>query len=373
MTLKELKFICRNFCNAVKKIQVISLVLFLTPQISFSNNRTKVAKNKITLCSQNLENLSLTSDLVETKKTNEVLFRTDLFVTRFLKQNCDLIAVQELVDKNDGDAKKTIRLLTQKLSNKSKAKRKRYKFLSIVTRQTNLEQKIGVIVNRNIFRVEKADLQKYKVLPKHTTSQRPRVNLRTPLLVRLSLRKNKNIKLSVFIIHFKSKHGAKDDPQKLMWETYRMEMAQELNERINKEIKKGQIVIVMGDRNSEINSASNLILTGKLKLSDFKNQLDESTKSRGCKILKDLSIYCDDFTENRTKNFELSSLVYKDYDSKIGSYNYKGKLNKIDDIITNNERVGIKLKKIKGGVLLISEKIEPSDHKMVWAKVFLKQ
>ena len=271
-------------------VAVVLLTSGLLPEwcssISFAQARTNVltsmhdprAEAELTICTQNLANYGAMAAIRErvAGMTEEALNEKEAaLVKRFVGAQCDVIAVQELLGKDDLEAGETLRHLAL-----------------LIRRRTNrlFDVKAGSSVDGNLhtgFLVarDRAEIVNYvsyaKVeLPKLTPKEKPRFFSRGPLEIQIDVKpRGESIHktLSLVVFHFKSRAGAAQDPTGLEWETYRMSEAEALRRIIENRHARSfasseTLLVLLGDRNSNFDTASTKILEGVLSLQSFQDK-----------------------------------------------------------------------------------------------------
>ncbi|MBX7139051.1 MAG: hypothetical protein K1X83_13840 [Oligoflexia bacterium] len=271
----------------MKRCTFISLTLaVLWPCWGIAQSRTNIldpledprGKPELTICSQNLNNYGLMNDVrgrLPGFSESDLARKEQALISRFVSQGCDVIALQELLTKNEeGGSAALARLagLLRRSTNRifdyragsSHDPLSRVGFLVAADRASIL----------NVVSFDNVEL------PKLSDKQKPRDFSRGPLELQLGVkgRDGSSSKTVTLInLHFKSKRGAKDDPTQLEWETWRMEMAEAVRRlyetRHARALTRGDtILVVLGDRNSNFDTASAQILEGALTLKNFKEQ-----------------------------------------------------------------------------------------------------
>lgn len=190
---------------------------------------------------------------------------------RVISAGCDVIAVQEVISRSDDKAEEVVRSLATML--KSATGRS----IPALDLATTKECANGFLVARDRAVIENVVSYHQVELPKLSAEQKPRFFGRAPLEIQIQVKPQGETPrrvLSLINFHFKSRAGGAEDPTGLEWETYRMEMAEGLRRVIEERHKQSfqssqTILVLMGDRNSDFDSATARILDGTLKLKDF--------------------------------------------------------------------------------------------------------
>lgn len=272
------------------------------------------------VCSQNLKRYS----------SNETAYRpvsrARLFSEAFIKHRCDLIAVQELLGENEADATTTLRHFSSELT---KLTRESYDYFFGPRDTTSL--KLAFLLRRDP-RFAQPRIQSFhdRPLPRLSPRARLRMPLRGPLLLHVDIVQSgfPSLSLRVLNFHLKSKRHFPPDPAGMKWEGYRMEMAEQLRMVVEEERKhdrgKSTVFLVVGDRNSNADSASALVMEGQRHISDFQSLT-------GCRVLEDFTPSC---PRPLHRTPILRSLFSKlRVRSDVGTYLYKDSWNWLDDIL----------------------------------------
>lgn len=362
----------------MKQIICISLFLVFLAALARAEPRTNIVgevkdprgPSEITLCSQNMENFGLFKDVkAKMERFTPVLLKQkeDALISRFIEGECDVIAVQELLGKNEEVGTKILQGLAEKMRAKTN------RIFSVRTGPSNDRLlRLGYLVADD--RAEIVNMTSYwKVeLPKLNPQQKPRFFTRGPLELQLEVNGrdgSKSKALSVVTFHFKSKAG-KDDPAELEWETYRLEMAEALRrivqERHAASFANGEtLLVLLGDRNSNFDSASAQVLNGTLSLNHFQGDAP-------CRLSKKGAALC---RTNQTLPQKLFSVLTSDPQTKLshGTFVYKGIYSWLDEIAMPAETLRCAWKKYNqegdydSGTLSMPK--EASDHAMVYVRL----
>jgi endonuclease/exonuclease/phosphatase family metal-dependent hydrolase len=325
----------------------------------------------LTVCSQNLKMYGTFSTL---KVRNPAYTKADHaekisgLVERFDKANCDVIALQEVMGEKEADAKAALEELAKQLGKKDNRT-----FISRVAPPAEGGMTLGYLVAQDRASIVSAVSYEKVELPKLTEKQRPRLFLRTPMELQISVisRKTNELKtISLVNFHFKSKRGAASDPTGLEWETYRMEMAEALRRIIDARHKQSfassdSLLLIMGDRNGNYDVASARILEGSLTLQSFRKDGGCRLSKRGLPICKaDISLPQRLFSVF-TKNERVHSFP--------GTFSYEGEYSWLDDILMPAESLPFAWKtafsegEYDSGVIYTPK--NASDHALVYVKL----
>lgn len=305
------------------------------------------AENNFTVCTQNLYNYGEVKAVAKrTKKSARDLdIQKKGFVKLFVKADCDVIAVQELI----GNKLKEVELVLKNLTNElNQASNKNFTYQ---TGNSNDIAKLGFLYSQNKFRKTFSRSYSKHLLPKINYNERNRYFSRGPL--RLDLENiTTSEKYSFYNIHFKSQSSFHlHDSSGYKFEFDRMQMAQALKDIAS---SSDSTTIILGDRNSKANSASANILFGKYDLNYFKENL--------CKLSDSREARCRDSVDNSSIFY---STFYNDPDIKDKtliddiiidrSNSFKGKFNAVSKFDFNTG--------------MFNSKREVSDHPLLWLKL----
>jgi hypothetical protein len=325
----------------------------------------------LTVCSQNLKLYGTFSTL---KARNPQYTRAEHaekiagLVERFDRANCDVIALQEVMGEKEEDAKAALDELAKQLGKKDNRT-----FVSRVAPPAEGGMTLGYLVAQDRASILNTVSYEKVELPKLTEKQRPRLFLRTPMELQISVpaRRSGELKtISLVNFHFKSKRGAASDPTGLEWETYRMEMAEALRRIIDARHKQSfassdSLLLVMGDRNGNFDVASARILEGSLALQSFRKDGGCRLSKRGVPICKtDISL-----PQRLFSVFIQNERVH----SFPGTFSYEGEYSWLDDILMPAESLPFAWKtafsegEYDSGVIYTPK--DASDHALVYVKL----
>ncbi len=367
--------------NKLQRIFLYSLFIAycFAPKPAYSEFGTYVPETgqdlrgvpELTLCGQNLQNYGVVRDyLIRNPTSNEQRFwrKEDDLASRIAKMNCDVVAVQEVLARDEKSA-------ITALENLAKAVRKKTNrfYRSIVGPTNDSNLRVGYLVA--IDRVEVLNkVSYYKVeLPKLTAEQKPRLFSRGPLELQLQVKERGSSYPKIVTLinfHFKSQANSTKDPSKSGWETYRMEMAEALRRIIETRhkttIESGDTLLVLiGDRNSNRDMASARLLEGTVRLRQFQEEGVCRLSKRGVPI-------CQVGSSNPQL---LYSLLTTDPQAGLlpGTHKYKKEFSWLDDIIApaNTLRFARQTFDSEGDYDsgLLYEFSQASDHAMTWVKL----
>jgi len=360
------------------RYHMLALLLAL-PSLSVSQSRTSNlatltdprGRPELTICSQNLANYGSINDSRLRDPglgPEQYRIKEQGLARRMTTAGCDVVAVQELLGKDERLATLALSELAKELrrisgrtfevraapSNDSLA---RNGFLVAVDRAS-------IVDTLSYVRVE---------LPKLSKDQKPRSFARGPFEIQLLVRpldgsQPKNVSLVTF--HFKSKRGAGDDPAGVEWETWRMEMAEALRRvvetRHSEAFRSGDSpVILLGDRNSNFDTATAKILDGTLQLKDFRGTAPCRLSKRGMPL-------CQAGAVRPPKFF---SVLTTDPHTKgnPGTFVYKKVYSWLDEILLPAKSVSLAWEKYDTegdyDVGVVSEPRQASDHSLVYVRL----
>lgn len=326
---------------------------------------------ELTVCTQNLENYGTVSAMRKRRAAltdSEFEAKQDALVARFVAAECDAIALQEVLGANAHAAKEALEQLALALRRKTNRV-----FENRVGISTEMSLQTGFLIARDraeiVSSVSYADID----LPKLVADQRPRKFGRAPLEVQLLVKpRDDSFSKAVTLVnvHFKSKRGKEDDPAALEWETYRMEMAEAVRTIVqtrHAETVAGgdNILVVLGDRNSNFDVASAKILDGTLVLADFQINGRCRMSKRGVPLCQ---------SETARPPFLFSALL-GDPQTRLlhGTYRYKSQYSWLDDILMPAPSLRFARSSIdaegdyESGVISMPE--EASDHALAYVRL----
>jgi hypothetical protein len=319
------------------------------------------------ICSQNLK---LFGEYGVTVSRGPALSREEYqdkvlsLARRFASAQCDVVAVQELVGRNQDsllEALKTLSAKTRELTNRV------FEYRAGPMAEGGMA--LGYLVAKD--RAEVLNVVSYsKVeLPKLSPKQKPRLFSRSPLEIQLLVAsKESGVKKTVTLVnfHFKSKRAGSGDPAGLEWETYRMEMSEALRRiverRLSQTFASGEsILVLLGDRNSNFDVASARILEGTLTLQSFQDTAPCRLSKRGAPICRSGESHPQRLFSVLTENPRTKSLP--------GTYEYKGEYSWLDDILMPAESLPFAWFEVASEAIYDSSVTygspEASDHAMV--------
>lgn len=328
-------------------------------------------KADLTVCSQNLKLLGTFEEMQKKNvKFSKGVYneKLDALTVRFLKGKCDVIALQEVMGTSTTDGEAALKPLVERLKNRSNRE-----FEAKVGPTAEGGMAIGFLVAKDRATIINILPYARVELPKLVAKQRPRLFTRTPLEVQLSVRSRDDDTtkiVSLVNFHLKSKRGGEGDPTGLEWETFRMEMAEAFRRIIEVRHQKAfasseQILIVLGDRNSNFDVASARILDGSLTLENFQ-------ANGGCRVSKRGFPVCKTGKQMPQRLFSVLT-ANQEVATYPGTFSYQGEYSWLDEILMPAESLpyawltSTSEGRYDSGV--ISEPAAASDHSMVWVRL----
>lgn len=322
-----------------------------------------VAENLVTVCSQNLarygEKGRRQSDADREKQLNYL-------TGRMRRANCDVIAVQEVVGESKAEAAGLLQAFAQSLSQRTQRS-----FVSIVGDGRDKFIRNGFLVDHKLFKIIEVVSYGDKALPRYRALAPPNFFERAPLGIRIQLTKETAASTQLFLInnHFKSKAFSHKDPTGLSFELIRMQEAEAVRRIIEQELSPDQqraVLIVLGDRNSGIDSASTAIIEGEYLLKDF--------MSESCKVEKEGTPNCKHDPSAQPLLVGLFGYRQQQFPGQFrgGSYRYRGREEYLDEIFLRSAEINRVLdakRRVRIGTE--GDYFRGSDHKLVWADLSL--
>ncbi len=321
----------------------------------------------LVICSQNLQMFgTLKSVKREMKGMTQARYdkKVNGLIERFTSEECDIIGVQELLGKPGKGLEDGIDVLIERLAKEGRS------YGYIYGEGEDRFIRVGYLYAKDKVTPVRINSYRRVELPRLLANNRPQFYLRAPLEVEFAVRGEKPKKIVVVNIHFKSQAGGKGDPAQLDWEAVRMEMAEGLRrvlaQRYKDDIMTGKRpVIIIGDRNSHLDSASAMILEGRLRLSDFSENGSCRISSKGIALCRGGTGRGQVFSSVLTTDPQTGKLE--------GSHFYKGQGSWLDDILLTTTSLRYARKSItREGDYdsgLISEPKDASDHAMAYVKL----
>jgi hypothetical protein len=360
--------------NIYKIILILLIPILLNAQTRVANldlEADERGKPELVVCSQNLNNYGQLKDVsirVGLSK-QELADKEVALVQRFNKAKCDVIAVQEILAKDEILAET---VLTKLAKAYQKISLRPYEVKVGASNDPKLRN--GYIVAKNRARIINSVSYVNVELPKISQNQKQRYFSRGPLELQLEVfPKDEAVLKTVTLVnfHFKSKSGQGGyDPTGLEYEPYRMEMSEALRRIIKSRHAQSlnsneTILVVLGDRNSHFDSASARILEGKLKLSDFQDVAACRLSKRGVPLCKTNTSKPNTLTSVLTTNSMIRNFP--------GTIRYKDTVSWIDDILLPTSSLpyawdsSLQEGSYKSGV--VYEPKVASDHALIWVEL----
>lgn len=248
---------------------------------------------EVTICSQNLANYGVPAAMTRRMpdmNASGIREKENALVRRFMEAGCDVIAVQEVLGSDEEEALAGLVKLAKALALATGRT-----FEATVGASNDQIIRQGVLIARDRAELVNKVSYAHAELPKIAPEQRQRFFARGPLEVQLRVKaqdegETKTVTLVNF--HFKSRSvQAGRDPSGLEWEPYRMEMAEGLRRIVDARQKKAlaageTILVLLGDRNSNFDTATARLLEGVLTLKDFQGTAPCRLSKRGVPLCK---------------------------------------------------------------------------------------
>ena len=311
------------------------------------------------VCSQNLYRLGESG---KSKKRSET--QLEDLTKRFMRAECDVIAVQEVVGSSESLALESLGVLAKAWERSLGEK------ILFYVGGDSIDEHIrsGFLVRSSVGKV--AAIKTYPSEPVPSVQRLGPVLYfpRAPMALVLDTPGLKPRKrFWILNIHQKSPVFGYKDGSGTDFELLRTEMAEALRnivEREEKQEKQDTVFIVTGDRNSEGSSASAAVLWGKMELSDFE-------RAGGCQIKKDGSPQCKTERKREPDYVGLFARRHELFPDKYpgGTYMYKKRQRSLDEISIKQK--DLRLVTRENGKLSIGlegEYFRGSDHRLVWAE-----
>jgi len=325
----------------------------------------------LTVCTQNLKMYGKFADVrgkLGNLSAGEFREKEEAIARRILSAGCDVVAVQEVIASTDVKAAEVLKALAKVF----KETTGRY-FDTRVGVSNDEGMRNGFLVARDRASIDNVVSYQQVELPKLSADQKPRFFGRAPIEIQIQVKPQGETPrrvISLVNFHFKSRAGGAEDPTGLEWETYRMEMAEGLRrvieERHKQSFQSGQIILmVLGDRNSDSDSATAKILDGTLKLSDFQTGGACRLSKRGVPLCK---------AGVSSQAILLSPLLLDPETSLLhGTFKQKKQLYWLDDILLPAAALAFAHGSLKDegdyDTGVISEPAEASDHALAYVKM----
>ncbi|MGI6524480.1 MAG: endonuclease/exonuclease/phosphatase family protein [Bdellovibrionota bacterium] len=358
---------------------ILLVVALLLNEEAFLTSRKKpqqttwLGQDQIVVCSQNLENYGA---LFNVKKRSKKMTQSGLelkeraLINRFVAAHCDIIAVQEVLAPSKREGQRALERLAKLLSLETG---RHFKALVGDSNDPNLRS--GYLVASDSAQIIKTNSYYKTELPKLSAGQKQRRFSRGPFEVQLRVGRQQQKILVLENIHFKSRSSRwGSDPAGLEFETARMEMAEALRQIVKVKygelVRSGEVILVLlGDRNGNYDTAAAKILEGKLTLKDFK-------RGGACVVTKKGMPLC---KEKAKAERSLYSVLINDPKEAAlsGTLRYRKKYYWLDDILLPKESLKYALEKkgkkgnFKSGLVYYPE--NASDHALIWVELNLER
>jgi hypothetical protein len=325
---------------------------------------------ELTVCSQNLENYGRLADVKRRMKgfdQGRLDEKERALAKRIVRAKCDVVALQELIGKDKERAEEGVQALLQTIRGMSNRI-----FEYRIAPSNDRRLRLAFLVAKDRAEILSTLSYSRVVLPKIAEKQKPREFARGPYEIQLQVKsrgESRSKRVTLVTFHFKSRRSLKADPTALEWETYRMEMAEALRRivenRHNDTFRTGEsILVLLGDRNSNFDTASARLLQGTLTLKHFQEGICRLS-SRGVPLCQG----------GNTRPQVLFSAFESDknFFGMRGTYTYKKVYSWLDDILLPAEslRYGWSGYATEGDFAagVVSAYGEASDHSLVYLRL----
>ena len=327
--------------------------------------------SEVTVCSQNLANYGQLADVIRRTpgmSAERLADKEDALVQRFVSAKCDIIAVQEVLGRDEEVSQKALQKLATRLHFASN------RTWDVITGPSN----DPTLRNGYLYAKDRAEFGT-KVsysrveLPKLLDKDKPKLFVRGPLEVQFTVRgQGEALPKTVVLVnyHFKSKRGGAGDPAQLEWETYRMQMAEALRRIVSNRHKRAlesgdSVLILLGDRNSNFDAASAKLLDGTLSFGFFQGDAVCRLSKRGVPLCQ----------AGYAKPPLLFSVLTTDPQTKLlsGTHRYKKEYSWLDEILISQPALPAAWERFDStgdyasGV--VYEPRDASDHALVWTRL----
>lgn len=326
---------------------------------------------ELTICSQNLNNYGLLADMIKRTPgmTADVLDQKEqALVKRFNAARCDIIALQEVLGRDEETSRKALQKLATRLRFATN------RTWEVVTGPSNDPS----LRNGYMYAKDRAEMLSrvsyYRVeLPKLLEKDKSRMFSRGPLELQLAVKGQGDAPAKTVILvnfHFKSKRGGGGDPAQLDWETARMQMAEAMRRimanRHRSAFESGEtILVLLGDRNANFDAATAKILEGTLSLGMFQGDGVCRLSKRGVPLCQ----------AGNAKPQTLFSVLTGDPQTKQvpGTHRYKKEYSWLDEILIAPPGLPAAWERFDStgdyasGV--VYDPREASDHALVWTRL----
>jgi len=362
--------------QSIVRFQSVVIALFLAmPAAASAQPESTDSPAKLRICTQNLFRFGeKTSDIPPPPKwkngkpprkklPKHTISRSeqrDYLAARFEEAKCDVVALQEVIGKNDSQAlANTLTLASawQKLNGE------------------HIEPVIGVThegVIRNGFLVRTSAA---KVIARDSAFREPLPSiqplgptarfLRGPLGILLETKRGRPQQVYLLNFHLKSRARGFRDPSGTEYELLRMEMASAIRTMVVRASNENPNIayVVLGDRNSDRGSGAASILSGEHTLEDFR-------LNGGCRLDKEEAAVCETV---EARSPELIGLLETSSKGRMrgagATFAFRGKEQQLDEIYVRPGRVAsAQDPQGRFRIGLTGDYVRGSDHKLLWSE-----
>ena len=310
------------------------------------------------ICTQNLNRFGAKQGRKSNKGTDK---QKDFLVERMAAARCVIIALQEVWGETKGQAEKTMGLLASGLRQRTGKT-----FEAYLGETLDKEIRNGFLVAHDAGRVSEVRQYLRNPLPRLQTLGPAGNYMRGPLGILVELQPP-SVRSHLFVVtmHFKSKAGSWKDPSNTQFEALRMEMAAGLLRDVGRDLQKmppETVLVVLGDTNSDYDSAAIDVLEGERSIDDFSIE-------RRCTLNSKLQSVCSN-AQNQPQLVRLFE-PYADGRTFRGSYKFGKRWLLLDNVFVRPDDIHL-FKRSDGSLAsgLEGRIYKGSDHKLVWAEIF---
>lgn len=357
---------------------ILIVVLALSPLHSaFADNRVSDfmvdpdprGAPDLTICTQNFENYGLLPDVKKREPGMDqdgYSTKQQALISRFITARCDIIAAQEILGTKE-DAYQAL------ISLRDQMRGRWNRFFNVVNGDGEDGSRCAFLYA--IDKVELLNSVTYKgvELPRLAPEDAARSFPRAPLELQVRTiagvgSSPKTVNLITF--HFKSKRGGWKDPAELEYETSRMAMSEAIRRivlaRHRETLSSGEApLLLLGDRNSDADSASARILEGSIRLANFMKDKQCRIGARGVPLCLPTARGKQDFFSVLTQDPETKALE--------GSYTYQNEKIWLDEILMSAASLHYARTKLENSGNyhsgLVEEPKEASDHALAYVRL----
>jgi endonuclease/exonuclease/phosphatase family metal-dependent hydrolase len=345
----------------IATFSMLGLTLLTSSQASICQADSAPPKEQgrrsVVACSQNLENLGSLELMKQRGSASNHSVRNEKIkglVERITRADCDIVGLQELLgSQHEGE------VTAKELADALLARTGKH-FDSAVGQSGDPSSGVGFLFSAERFKLIFTGNHQ-AALPKLTFLQQTRRFVRAPFEIRLAVKDTgaavKALRLVTF--HFKSKSTRSgSDITGLKYEDWRMESAETLRNLALSFKQPQELLLLMGDRNSDLGTASARILEGHLYLSDFMRPPGGQVS---CKIGSEGMPLCLSEAGHRPVFGSVLEAAKAE-----GSFFYKGRASWLDDILMPIEQFSFA--RSYHGAFVNGVVAEPpaSDHSLVY-------